>query len=151
MIFSDWSFEHIQKICTFTEPELIKLLLKIQDTGLIELLPNNRIKLLVANNFSWLDNGPAFNYFKKYVLSDFFKTDFTNENEKLFVLTGMLSEGKRAAFAKRMEELVKEFDLHCKNDRDAGLDNRLGYSVILAMRRWTLDMYQEFVKDKPWI
>jgi len=61
-----------------------------------------------------------------------------------------LSEERRLEFTKKLEQLVREFDILCKSDNDQVLTERLGYSVVLAMRRWNLDIFQEYVKPKPW-
>jgi len=103
LVFSDWTFDLMQKICTFSKPELIQLLVKLDKLGLIELLANNHFKLLTAKNFSWRANGPALQYFKANIQSDFFSTDFSEANERLYMLTGMLSEERRLEFTKKLE------------------------------------------------
>ena len=76
LVFSDWKFSDILKMFTLSEPELIACMVKLDKLGLIELLPNNRIKLLTAHNFSWRKNGPVQTFFRKNLQHDFFNSKF---------------------------------------------------------------------------
>jgi hypothetical protein len=72
-----------------------------QAGAIIELLPNNRIKLLVAPNFRWLPNGPIQRFFHEKVEQEFFKSRFAGENEKLLVLNGLLSRASNSELQKK--------------------------------------------------
>jgi hypothetical protein len=48
--------------------------------GIISLLPNNRIKPLFSNNFSWHLNGPMDQFLRDVVLPRFFESDFSDED-----------------------------------------------------------------------
>jgi len=69
----------------------VQMLAKLDRLRLIELQPNNRIKLLVAPNFAWLPNGPILRVFLKTIQRDFFAARFSQEDHELIVLNGMLS------------------------------------------------------------
>jgi len=148
LVFSDWQFEDILRIFTLKKPELIKLLVKLNNIGLIELLPNNRFKLLTAKNFSWRKDGPVQSFFKNTIQNDFFQSDFTAPTERLNLLTGMLSAEAYQRFSKKLEELMRDFDLLCTEDSARPLTDRHGYAVVLATRPWNLSLFKEYVKDK---
>ena len=146
LVFSDWTFNDILRIFKLTEPELIQSLVKLDKIGLIELLPNNRIKLLTAHNFTWRKDGPVQSFFRQNLQSDFFDTDFAEEGSDLTMLTGMLSKEARIEFDKKLQEFAKEFDQLCKTDSKKPLTDRLGYGVVMAIRPWKLSFFSEYIR-----
>jgi len=135
-VLNRWTFEDLLKAYIFTEPELIQKLAKLDRLKLIELLPNNRIKLLIAANFQWLPAGPIESVFLKAIQQDFFAARFEQEDHQLIVLNGMLSHASNAEFQRKMERLSREFDLLNQEDNSLPLNKRSGYSVVLALRDW---------------
>ena len=81
-VLNRWSFNDIILHYQFDEPALISHLAKLDQLKLIELLPNNRIKVLVDRSFSWLPNGPINEFFEKCVREEFFNSRFSNAGEK---------------------------------------------------------------------
>ena len=51
LLLHDWSFDDICETFEITPPEGVKLLTKLDRLKLIELLPNNRVRVLVTQNF----------------------------------------------------------------------------------------------------
>ena len=75
-VLNRWSFDNIIEFYVFEELELVQMLARLDRLRLIELQPNNRIKLLVAPNFGWLPNGPIEQVFLKVIQQDFFAARF---------------------------------------------------------------------------
>lgn len=145
-VLNRWSLKDIMSHYKISETEGIRYLAKLDRLKIIELLPKNKIKLLVASNFTWIENGPIQQFFQSKVEKDFFNTRFKKANERLFVINGMLAENSNAVFQKKMEKLVKEFnDL---NDSDAGLsiDDRHGTTVVMALRQWEYGLFEHIRK-----
>jgi len=46
----------------------------------IELQPGDRVRLLVANNFSWRKNGAIEKFFRSHVQSEFFSHHFQDDD-----------------------------------------------------------------------
>lgn len=145
-VLNRWSLNDIMSHYKISEIEGIQYLAKLDRLKIIELLPKNKIKLLVTSNFTWIENGPIQQFFQSKVEKDFFNTRFKKTNERLFVINGMLAENSNAVFQKKMEKLVKEFnDL---NDSDAGLaiDDRHGTTVVMAIRQWEYGLFEHIRK-----
>lgn len=147
LVFSDWKFDDILRVFTLTKPELIKRLTTLDKLGLIELLPNNRFKLLTAKNFKWRKDGPVQRYFRQNVQEEFFQSDFVEAGEELSFMTGMLSAEAHAEFVKKLDAFAREFDQLCKADAKNKLTDRLGYGVVMAIRPWRLSFVKQFVRD----
>ena len=50
---------------------------------IVDLLPNNRIRLIVARNFSWLPDGPIQRHFRGQLEANFFSSRFDGKGEQL--------------------------------------------------------------------
>jgi DNA-binding Xre family transcriptional regulator len=130
------SFEELLSLYAVTEHELVRLLAKLDKLKLIELLPNNRYKLLVSRKFRWLPNGPIQQYFEKQWQAEFFAADFSRPGEKRVYLSTLLSTGSIDKLDALIEKTVAEInDLH-NTDENLPLPQRHPFSVVLAARPW---------------
>ena len=66
LVINGWQFNDVLDHYHFSEPELIQHLIKLDKLGLLELLPQNRIKLRISSNFSWRRDGPIQQLFQKH-------------------------------------------------------------------------------------
>jgi len=146
-VLNRWTFEDILSFYNITEAECVRHLAKLDRLRVIELLPKNRIRLLVAPNFSWRENGPIQAFFQKKISQEFFNTRFSEDDECLIVLNGMLSSQSNAEFQRKLKRLARDFDL--LNDDDAALDlrRRQGATLVLALRGWQYGLFRPFVKQ----
>ncbi|MEJ2532571.1 MAG: helix-turn-helix domain-containing protein [Halioglobus sp.] len=140
-VLNRWSFDNIIEYYVFEELELVQMLAQLDRLRIIELQPGNRIKLLVAPNFHWLPNGPIEQVFLKAIQRDFFTARFDREDQELMVLNGMLSPAANAAFRKKMERLAREFDLLSQEDATLPIEERSGYTALLALRDWRYERF----------
>lgn len=147
-VFNRWTVKQITDFFTITEEECLARLLKLDRLRIIELHPGNRVRLLIAPNFKWLDNGPIEQFFRLHVGREFFDTDFQKTGDCLLVLNGMLSSASAVEFQRRLERIAREFnDL---NDHDAALpfEGRKGVTLVMAMRNWEYGLFQHMIR-KP--
>ena len=128
------------------ETECIRHLAKLDRLKVIELLPNNRIKLRVATNFSWRENGPIQSFFQKKISQEFFNTRFSRDDECLIVLNGMFSSNSNAELQRKLNRLAREFDLLNNDDAVLDLKERNGATLVLAMRGWQYGLFKPFLK-----
>lgn len=142
-----WTFDEIIRIYELSEHQCIQLLAKLDRLKLIELLPLNRFRLTVANDFRWIPNGPIQRFFRKEVQPGFMKSTFSGPGEKLVFRNGMLSRGSNATMMKKVDRLVAQFnELH---DEDVGLplEERFGSSLLVAIRPWEFSYFRELRRD----
>ncbi len=138
-ILNHWSMQDLLKHYQFTEAQLIRHLAHLDRLRIIELLPGNRVRLLVAANFKWRDNGPIMQLFRERVESEYFRTNFSGRTEKLFVLNGMLSDTHNQLFQRKLAQLAREFDSLSKDDAGLPIGERQGSTVLLAIRDWNYE------------
>jgi transcriptional regulator with XRE-family HTH domain len=138
-----WEFKEMIETYDMSEHECIQLLAKLDRLKIIELLPLNRFRLTVANDFRWIPNGPIQRFFRAEVQPGFMKSTFSGPGEKMVFRSGMLSRGSNATMMKKIDKLVVEFkELH---DEDAGLplEERFGSSLLVALRPWELEYFRK--------
>lgn len=151
-VLNRWTMGDILAYYHISETECIQHLARLDRLKVIELLPKNRIKLLVAPNFSWRENGPIQLFFQKKISQEFFNTHFSRDDECLLVLNGMFSSQSNAELQRKLKRLAREFDLLNNDDAALDLADRNGTTLVLAMRGWQYGLFQPFIKtisDEP--
>ena len=143
-VLNNWTFDEIFKAYNLSELECIQLLAKLDRLKIIELLPLNRIRLIVAKNFRWRPNGPIQQFFQREVQPDFFQSSFNNAGEKLIFSSGMLSRTSNAAMMKKLERLALEFNDFNNEDISLPLEQRFGTSLVVALRAWEFSLFRQF-------
>ena len=145
-VLNRWRMEDILFYYRISETECVQHLARLDRLKVIELLPKNRIKLLVAPNFSWRENGPIQLFFQKKISQEFFNTRFGREDECLLVLNGMFSSQSNAELQRKLKRLAREFDLLNNDDAALDLENRNGTTLVLAMRDWRYGLFRPLIK-----
>ena len=133
-----FSFDDIIRIYDINETDCISCLVKLDKLGLIELLPKNRIKLKIEENFRWLPGGPIEKYFEQYVQPDFLNASFSDEHAHRLFLTGMLSRSSQDYILKKTNDLAKEFAHLLRQDSGLSINEKTNVGLILAQRPWEL-------------
>ena len=129
---------------TFAKPG--EKLAQLDRLHIIDLLPNNRIKLLVAPNFKWLSNGPIQQYFQQHVEQAFFNTTFAKPGEKLLVLNGSLSQESNKQLQRMLDKLAREFNELMQKDHALPSHERFNNTLVLAARDWHYGLFEEYKK-----
>lgn len=144
-VIHNWTIEDILGQYNLTEVDCIKHLAKLDRLNIIELLPNNKIKIKISPNFKWRKNGYIQRFFRENIEAEFFHSRFNQSQEKLIVLNGMLSQESNAIFQRKLERLAREFDEMTKDDSTLPLNKRFGYTSVLAIRDWRFSIFDRFI------
>ena len=142
-----WTFDEIASTYTFSKAECTRLLARLDRLGVIELLPNNKIRVKVARNFTWLPDGPIQQFFRAQLQNDFFRSRFDETGELMVLVSGMLSRASNALLQNRIRRLREEFSEAHHQDLELPLTERFGTSLLMAIRPWTPDTFKRFRKD----
>ncbi|WP_432473598.1 helix-turn-helix domain-containing protein [Amphritea sp. HPY] len=146
-VINGFSYQDIISQYQISEHQCIQKLAKLDRLKLIELQPNNRIKLLIAPNFNWLPNGPIQQFFQQKVEQDFFQSRFDKQNEKLIVLNGVMTPDTNLALQKKMERLAEEFNNLMQEDAPLAMNRKYGNTMVLAIRQWQYSLFKSYRKD----
>lgn len=147
-IFNQWTIDDITQFFTLSYEECLGKLLKLDKIGIIQLLPHNRVKLLISSNFSWIEDGPFERFFREHIGQEYFNSDFQGEYGRLHVLNGMLSQSSAAEFQRRLLRLASEFREVVRENSNLSLDDRKGVTLVLAMRNWDYGLFEHLIRPE---
>ena len=142
MTFNDIIAEY-----TLPNAEVVGLLARLDRIGIIELLPNNRIRLKIARTFSWIPNGPIQQTFKNHA-QEFFDSAFAGAGETMLLLNGRLSRTAQLALVDRLKRVAREFSAQHIDDSALPLAERPPVSLLLACRPWTPALWRPFERGQ---
>jgi len=141
------SFDDMITNYEISETECIQYLAKLDKLKIIDLLPNNRIKLRIDDGFSWLKNGPIEQFFEKQIQSQFLKSTFNGEHEKRKFLFALLGESSIQIIMNKINALSNEFSELHRQDASLHLEKKHNVGFMLALRPWELETFQPFLKN----
>jgi Cro/C1-type HTH DNA-binding domain len=137
------TFDQIVETYDISAAECVRLLTRLDRLKFIELMPGNRIKLLVSRTFAWLPDGPIQRFFNNQAHSEFFRSRFNRSDEFMLVVNGMLSKASSAEVVTRLKRITREFsDLH-NDDSRLPLQDRSAMTLLVAIRPWQLAAFTE--------
>ena len=140
-VVNRWPVRDIVSSYQLEENECVRLLAQLDRLRLIELLPGNRVKLLVDSHFRWIENGPIQRFFAQQVQSDFFHSHFNGPGELFVFRQGKLSEASNDRLQKQIQKLTREFEELNREDQHLPVKERLGRSLCVAIRPWELEAF----------
>ena len=133
-LINRWTFMEIIESYDISETEGIRLLVRLDRMKLIQLLPGNRVKLMISNNFSWIKDGPIQRFYLERVQPDFLASRFDDHGQYRIFLASMLSERSNAELIRKLERVAGEFNDLGIEDQPLPLDKRIGTCLLIAMR-----------------
>ncbi|MGQ0801140.1 MAG: helix-turn-helix domain-containing protein [Pseudomarimonas sp.] len=141
LVLNRWQQSEVLARYRWTAVEWTVLLARLDRLGIIELLPGNRTRVLTARNFRWRQEGPMQQYFQRQLLPEYFRSAFAGPEDRLLLLSGMLAPASAALIDRRMAEAAEEFDRLMAQDAALPASARIGVSLVLAKRPWSLRMF----------
>ncbi len=146
-VCNHWSFAQIHETYCIEEPELIQMLLQLEAIDLIELKPNNKIRLKVSPHFHWIENGPIQAFFERNIQQDFWQSQFTQPGELRLLVNGMLSKESNALMQKHMARLKQQFSQLSEQDQFLPMEQKHGTTLLIGMRPWELRLFTELRRE----
>lgn len=148
-LVNHWTLEEFRSVYDFEETACVKLLAKLDRLKIIELLPNNRVRLLLSPTFKWRNNGPIQRFFQQRVEAEFFQSRFSQPTERLISVNGMMTDVSNHKLQQQMQNLAREFTDTCDEDAELPLETRLGTTMVVAIRSWEYSSFSKFKRKKP--
>lgn len=137
-----WTAAEISTEYRLGRAEVVKYLLVLDRMGVIELLPGDRIRPLVARDFDWLPDGPIRRYFMDHALGDFLGSEFSDADETLEFAQGLVTEPALAQLRQELRRLRARMAALHEESTAAPLEQRRGIGLMLALRRWEPESFK---------
>ncbi len=142
-LLNHWSFDEIIARYKITREEGVKYLRKLDRMNFIELQPGDRVRLLLANNFSWRKDGAIERFFRDRVQDDFFNYDFRDDDSVRIVRNGMLSHKSMLQLIDKLKSTGESFDDISWQERKLSATERNGTTMVLAVRQWFFEGFKD--------
>jgi DNA-binding Xre family transcriptional regulator len=143
-----WRFSDILEHYDIDQFELIRLFARLDKIKLIQLLPNNHYKLLIAQDFRWIKNGPLERFMEQEVLHRFMASKFDEEDSFRFYLRGRYSQSSIDVIQRKLNQLTKEAAILNREDADLPIAKRKHMGLLFAMRPWEPSLFEQFRRKK---
>jgi DNA-binding Xre family transcriptional regulator len=137
------TFDEIISIYDISETEGIRLLAKLDRMKIIELLPGNRVKLVIANDFRLIPGGPIERFYEKTVQQEFFNSSFDASGEFRVYISGFFSRSANAEIIRKLKQVARDAHQVMRDSEELPLQDRFGCSLIMAIRPWGLNVFDE--------
>lgn len=119
-----------------SEPECIRLMVRLDRAGLIELLPGNRVRLRVSRQVRHRPNGPLRQRLGEAMVSDFLSVRFDEHGGHFRFEVGELSAASTAMLTRKLDRLVAEFHELAELDLHLPPAERVLCGLALGLRPW---------------
>ncbi len=138
-----WSFEDIVDRYDISATDGLRYLRRLDRMNFIELQPVDRVRLLIANNFTWRKNGAIERFFTSRVQTEFFKHHFSDDGSIRIVKNGMLSKKSQTQLIEKLKSIGELFDDTGWDERKLPARDRHGTSMVLAIRHWFFEGFRD--------
>jgi transcriptional regulator with XRE-family HTH domain len=142
LVLNRWKEQEVLAHYHFDKVEWTRVLARLDRMGVIDLLPDNQVKLRTARNFRWRAQGPIQKLFERKLLPEYFAQGFTGPHQKVRLLTGMMTAASAEHFERLLGDLSKAFDALLEHDAALPVASRIGISAVLAVRPWEIPMFK---------
>ncbi len=142
------TLDQIVRVYDMTEAEAVKCLVRLDRIGFLELLPNNRVKLLVSRTFHWIPNGPIQNHFRDLAYRDYLMSKFDAEDEYMQLVNVLLSKPSIAALRTRLKQVAREFSQLHQDEMKIPYDDKTPISILVAARPWLPESFKALVRKE---
>lgn len=148
LIVNGWSYQNILDHYPINAPDLVHYLVKLDQLRVIDLEPNNRIKLLISTNFSWRKNGPIQAVLKQHVQKEFMEGDVESIGGQQHFISGMLSEASHQEIMKQLSRIESTVNMLKRQDQHLPITERHGFSMAMVTRPWRDGILHQMIQLK---
>jgi transcriptional regulator with XRE-family HTH domain len=141
LVLNRWTREEVLARYRMSPLDWTALLIRLDRLGVLELQPGDRPRLRTARNFRWRPGGPMEAFFRRALLPGWFGRGFEGPGEDLLLLSGMVAPASAEVLRTRLQALAEEFDALMARDARLPAAQRVGVSLVLARRPWSLDLF----------
>jgi transcriptional regulator with XRE-family HTH domain len=146
LVLNRTQFQEILRDYRFSQPELLRYLIRLDRMKVIELQPGNRARLLVSRHFTWRTGGPVQKYIHQKLLREFFSSHFSEAQDEFFFHGGSVTD----AALLQLKRVLQNASRECVEivERDRAVDQtRRGAAFALALRPWYYSGFSEFERS----
>lgn len=154
LLLNDWTFRDIVAEYRLSEAELVRMLVRLDRLGVIELQPGNRVRLRCPKNLAWRPGGAVWATHERRVLEEFFGAGFDDVRahrgdarshrddaraHRRFEVRE-LSPASLAVLRRKLDKLAAEFNELAEADSVLAPAERVSVGLLAACRPWVFSI-----------
>ncbi|GGF68382.1 helix-turn-helix domain-containing protein [Alteromonas lipolytica] len=144
-----WQFNEIIGHYDISETEAVRLMVKLDRLKLIEFLPGNRYRLLIAQDFRWIPGGPLERFMEQEVMVKFMAPKKNEPWTFRFYLRGRYSQSSVEIIQRRLNQLTREAAELNEEDARLPISERTHMGLLMAMRPWEPSLFEAMRRSSP--
>jgi len=144
LLVNRWTLDEIAGAIEFSENDLVKALLLLDELGIVKFRPPRGVQLMTARNFAWRKDGPVHAFFLQRVVPDYFRTRFDGAGDEFYFVAGSLSPASQSRFKSALNRITAEFEELARQDARLPVSERHGCAAILALRDWRFSEFARY-------
>lgn len=148
LTLNGWTAEEIVEHYEVDEHEVVQRLARLDRLGMIELLPGNRIRRLVARHFSWRPGGPVAKYVEGELKTDFLSGGFVKPHGHVRFIGAQVSYASLRRLHQAIDKITTEIDEAIDADRELELSDKVGIGALFAIRPWEVPTLRALRRDR---
>ena len=133
-VLFNMSFSDIVTHYQLTEPECIQYLTRLDQLRIIDLMPENQIRVRVNRDFDLLPNGPLKQYVLHNILPEFLDTDFSDPLDDVIAMRASLSAEATKQFQVYLRRLKRQLADLQQESFAIPLEQRRSFQTIIMFR-----------------
>lgn len=137
-----WTFNEIIEHYDIDQFECIQLMARLDKLKVIDMLPNNQYKLLIAQDFRWIPQGPLEQFMEQEVMVKFMAPKQDEQWAFRFYLRGRYSQTSVDIIQRKLNQLTKEAAELNEEDASLPLSKRRHMGLLMAMRPWEPSLFE---------
>lgn len=149
LLCNDWKVPAIRREFELDAPAMTLLLARLDRLRLIELLPRDRIRLRVAHDFEWRDDGPVRRRYAQVATGEFLRDAFSGRDALLVMEVRELADSSIAVLQRKLEHLAAEFREMAGVDATLPPARRRSAGMLLALRPWVFSLLDSLRASGP--
>lgn len=144
LIVMGMSFDEIHATYKLSKHQLLKLAIKLEDLGILELHPENKLKLLVYRKIRWNMNGPLHNKYMTSMAMDFAKDVYESSDSFKFFFNCPLSKDSKVEVLRKLEKMCREIENI--SEMDLNIKNRTSttMNIFVGAKNWMPEVTRKY-------
>ena len=138
------TFAGITEQYQYDDTECYLYLKQLEKLHIIDLLPFNRFKILIADDFSWIPHGPIETFFNTHLRKDYLAADFKGKNELYLCLNGMLTDNHTEILKKKLQQIKQFFHSLHRECISTDYNHSENTSLLIALRPWIPEIFDRY-------
>ena len=147
-LINHWTLDEILERYDISRADAFRYLRRLDQMKIVEVLPGDRVRLLIANSFAWRRHGAVERFFNERVQTDFFRHDFAADGAIRIAKNGMLSVKAQVQLREKLKAIGELFDDTTWEERKMPASERHGTTMVLAMRQWIFEGFKEYERQE---